>query len=260
MSQLVWGATGTRLFETGVDRGVLFPPNAAAGVAWNGLTSVKEAPSGGDPQSFYLDGVKYFQIASSEDFDATIEAFSAPVEFAACDGTANIYAGLFITQQPRKQFGFSYRTLVGNDVDADGHGYKIHLVYNALAKPTHRERLSIADNTEPMALSWDVTTVPPAISGFKPSAHLVIDSLTASAQHLTAVENIIYGQVGIDPRLPTVSELLTIFATVSVPLSITDNGDGTFSGVGDPITTDGDTFTINDASITDNGDGTFTTT
>jgi len=213
MTRLVWGATGTRNFETGVDRGVLFPPNAAAGVPWNGLTSVKEAPSGGEPEAYYLDGIKFLQISSAEEFNATIEAFSAPAEFGPCDGTSSIYAGLFITQQPRKQFGFSYRTLIGNDVEAENHGYKLHLVYNALAKPADRDRSTIGDNVEPLTLSWAVTTVPPVITGFKPSAHLVINSTLATLAHITAVENILYGSLGVDPRMPTMAEIVSIFGS-----------------------------------------------
>lgn len=214
MARLVWGEPGTHVYEAGVDRGVLFPPNGAIGVPWNGLVSVKEAPNGGEPEAFYLDGVKYYQIASAEEFKGTIQAFSAPPEFALCDGVVNIYAGLSITQQPRKQFGFSYRTLIGNDTAAEAYGYKLHLVYNALARPAQRDRATLSDTAEPMDLSWDIETVPPPITGFKPSAHLVINSVTASSAHLTAVENIVYGQDGgSDPRLPTVSELVLIFGS-----------------------------------------------
>lgn len=214
MARLVWGERGTRIFEAGVDRGVLYPPNAAIGVPWSGLVSVREAPNGGEPQSYYQDGVKYFQISSSEEFKGTIRAFSAPEEFALCDGVANIYAGLSITQQPRKQFGFAYRTLIGNDVAAEGRGYKLHLIYNALAKPSNRDNLSLSDTTEPMDLSWDIETLPPLITGFKPSAHLVISSLSAAPEHLQAVESIMYGQDGgSDPRQPTISDLITIFGS-----------------------------------------------
>ena len=261
MSRLVWGETGSRFYEAGVDRGVLFPPNAAAGVPWNGLISVKEAPSGGDPQAYYQDGIKYIQIASAEEFDATIEAFSAPPEFTLCDGTANVYAGLFITQQPRKQFGLSYRTLIGNDVAAEAYGYKIHLVWNALAKPAARARVTISDTTEPLDLSWDITTVPPVIQNFKPSAHMVVNSTLAAPNHLAALENIIYGQDGIAPRMPSQQEVVDIFA--GAPITVTDNGDGTFSASG-PNTNVGnptpDTFNLYNPAVIDNGDGTFTAT
>jgi len=261
MSRLVWGEAGTRLFEIGVNRGVLYPPNAAAGVAWNGLTAVKESPSGGEPQAYYQDGVKYFQIASAEEFDATIEAFSAPPEFALCDGTANVYAGLFITQQPRKQFGFSYCTLVGNDLVAETYGYKIHLVYGALAKPAARSNDTISASTEPMELSWDVTTVPQIVPGFKPSAHLIIDSRLATPAHLEALENMLYGQEGISPRLPSQQELVDLFTAAS--MTVTDNGDGSFTVVGTDVDVSNptvDTFRLYHPAIIDNGDGTFTTT
>jgi hypothetical protein len=214
MSRIIWGETGSRLYEAGVDRGVLYPPAGAVGVPWNGLTSVKEAPSGGDPQAYYQDGIKYFQIAAAEEFKATIEAFSAPAEFASCDGIANIYAGLSISQQPRKPFGFAYRTLIGNDVVADSFGYKIHLIYNALANPSGRDNNSLSNASDPMQLSWDIQSVPPPITGFKPSAHLIINSLLATSDQLLAVENIIYGlEGGSNARQPTVSELITIFGS-----------------------------------------------
>lgn len=260
MSRLVWGASGSRIFETGVDRGVLFPPNISTGVPWNGLASVNEAPSGGDSTGYYMDGIKFIQVSAAEEYAASIGAFSAPKEFAACDGTANIYAGLSITQQPRKQFGFSYRTLIGNDTEGQEFGYKIHIVYGALAKPTSRNNQTLSESSNALDLSWDITTVPPGITGFKPSAHLVINSVEASSAHLLAIENMIYGSDGIDSRLPTITDLLTIFSTADEGIIITDMGDGTFTGDGDGITTDGDTYTINDSSITDNGDGTFTTT
>jgi hypothetical protein len=259
MARLVWGEPGTRIYETGVDRGVLYPPNGAVGVPWNGLVSVKETPNGGEPQAYYLDGVKYFQIASAEEFKGTIQAFSAPPEFALCDGVATLYAGLSITQQPRKLFGFAYRTLVGNDTAAESYGYKLHLVYNALARPAQRDRSTLSDTAEPMDLSWDIETVPPAMSGVKPSAHLVISSLEADPAHLIAVENILYGiDGGSFPRMPTISELLTIFSGSESDTVWTDIGDGTYTGVGDDLTDNGD-GTFSAANVTDNGNGTFTT-
>jgi hypothetical protein len=212
MAKIIWGAIGARGFEVGADRGVLYPPSGI-GVPWNGLISVDESPTGGEPKPYYLDGIKYLQVASAEEFDASIKAFSAPTEFDICDGTAALYAGLFITQQPRKQFGFAYRTLIGNDVDGSDHGYKIHIVYNALAKPTSRNNQSIGASTEPIDLSWDISTVPPTITGVKPSAHIVISSLTASSAHLIAVENILYGTDTVAPRQPTIAELITIFGS-----------------------------------------------
>ena len=213
MTRLVWGETGTRNFEAGVDRGVLYPPSSSVGVPWNGLTSVNERPLGGDSSPYYHDGVKYMQIARAEEFEATIEAYSAPSEFASCDGTSAIYLGLYLTQQPRKQFGFSYRTLIGNDLDSTSHGYKIHIVYNALAKPSSRANYTISNSPDAMSLSWDITTVPIAITGFKPTSHIVISSLVATSAHLIAVENILYGTSGVSPKLITVAELIAIFSS-----------------------------------------------
>lgn len=258
MAQIVWGVAGTHTYETGVDRGVLFPPNAAPGVAWNGLSAVNEAPSGGDPQAYYLDGVKYLQIASAEEFNATIEAFSAPAEFGPCDGTSNIFAGLFLTQQPRKQFGFAYRTIKGNDVEGNEHGYKIHLVYNALAKPSSRNYQTLGTSSDPVGLSWDLTTVPPALTYAKPTAHLVISSLDTVPLHLQMIEDILYGTDTSAPRLPSPTELIGIFAGST--LTITDNGDGTFTATGSDTDVNNptpDTYLLWQENVTDNGDGTF---
>lgn len=212
MARLVWGSVGERFYEAGADRGVLYV-GSAAGVAWNGLTSVKESPSGGDPQPYYIDGYKYINIAAAEEFEATLEAFSSPKEFAPCDGTGQIANGLFITQQPRQQFNLSYRTRVGNDVAGTDLGYKLHLIYNALAAPSSRDNNSIGDKPDPNKLSWDITVRPPRLTGYKPSAHLVIDSRTALSADLTALETILYGQDFIDPRFPTQAEVITLFTT-----------------------------------------------
>lgn len=257
MTSLVWGATGDRLYEAGVDRGVLFPPSGV-GVPWNGLTSVKEAPSGGTPTAYYLDGVKYLQVSAAEEYNATISALTAPPEFAVCDGTGSIYAGLFITQQPRLPFNFCYRTALGNDVDGLDYGYKLHLVYNALAKPAGRTNVSLSGSPTANDLSWDITTVPVSFSGFKPSAHLVIDSTLAGADTMFAVESLLYGTDTTDPTFPAVSDLVNIFLQ-NGPLIIVSNPDGSYSAEGDPVQIDGEmTFTINDPSVTDNGDQSFT--
>lgn len=260
MAKLVWNAAGSRFFEAGVDQGVLFAPNSI-GVAWSGLTSVKEAPSGADPQAYYLDGIKYLQVSSGEEFNATIEAFSAPPEFDVCDGTANLFQGLYITQQPRKQFNFCYRTLIGNDAYGQDYGYKLHLVWNALAKPTGRDNVSIADSNDPMALSWDITTVPPTMTGVKPTAHMVVNAVTATPTHLSMLESIIYGTDFVDPRMPSAAEVMDIFS--HSPMSAVDNGDGTFGATGsnnDVSNPTVDTFQIYHPAVVDNGDGTFTLT
>ena len=210
MAVLVWGNIGERYYETGVDRGVLFP-KTGDGVPWNGLISVSEAPSGGEPRPYYLDGFKYLNLATAEEFEATIDAYSAPDEFDNCDGTASIHNGLFITQQKRESFGLSYRTRIGNDVDGTDHGYKIHLVYNALASPSSRSNSTLNDSTSPITFSWAITTAPPTITGFKPSAHFVIDSRKTDPLVLESVEAILYGDSVGNSRLPDVDELIALF-------------------------------------------------
>lgn len=210
MSRLTWGAPTERFFETGVDRGVLYV-GVAAGVPWNGLVSVSEAPTGGEAKPAYLDGVKFRNVASSEEFEATLEAFAAPKEFGPCDGTQSIQNGLFATQQPRRSFSLSYRTKVGNAVEGSDHAYKIHLVYNALAAPAQRNNTTLSDSQGLNALSWSLTTLPPSLTGYKPTSHWVIDSRTTPAGLLAAVEDIIYGSESAAPRMPLVSELITLF-------------------------------------------------
>lgn len=209
MSRVTWGDPGTRFYETGVDRGVLYVNNE--GVAWNGLTTISESPTGGDPKPYYMDGIKYLNIAGSEEYAATLEALTAPAEFGPCDGTQSLNKGLFVTQQPRKAFGLSYRTLVGNDLQAQNLGYKIHLVYNALAAPTERSYTSFGASTDPTSLSWSLTTLPPSLTGMKPTAHFVIDSRSTPKMLLKAIEDILYGSDAADARMPLVSELLTMF-------------------------------------------------
>jgi hypothetical protein len=220
------------------------------------LVSVKEVPTGGIAQPYYLDGIKYLNVASREEFAATIEAFSAPDAFAMCDGSAQLGHGLTGTQQPRRSFGFSYRSIIANDL-TDNLGYKIHLVYNAMAKPSARSNGTIADTITPVDYSWDITTVPPMIGGFMPSAHFIIDSTTTASYHLTAIEDILYGVTDVDPRLPSVTELLAIFAK-GPALEIIDNGDGTFTANGDTVVITSNTFTLSADTLIDHGDGTFT--
>lgn len=210
MSRLTWNSVSERFYETGVDRGVLYIANQA-GIAWTGLTSVEEAPNGGDARPYYIDGIKFLNIAAAEEFEATINAFFSPPEFGPCDGISSVQNGLFATQQPRKSFGLSYRTLIGNDVDGSGHAYKIHLVYNALAAPSSRSNNTIGDSAEPSMFSWQITTLPPALTGYKPTAHFVIDSRTTSVPILTRIENVLYGTESVAPRLPTPAELITLY-------------------------------------------------
>lgn len=211
MARLSWDSVGKRFYEAGVDRGVLYV-DTLPGVAWTGLISVSESPVGGEPKPYYIDGIKYLNISSVEEFAATISAFGSPPEFAQCDGIAAIQNGLFVTQQPRKQFGLSYRTKIGNDVDGPKYGYKIHLVYNALASPSSRDNRSIGQSAEASTFSWSITTLPPEITGYRPTAHLVIDSRYTSSVVLAFVEDILYGTEGVAPRLPDPDELITIFS------------------------------------------------
>lgn len=210
MSRLVWGTIGERFYELGVDLAVLYVANNP-GVSWNGLTAVSEAPSGGDPEPYYIDGFKYANLAAAEEFAATLEAFSSPAEFAPCDGVGQIANGLFITQQPRLSFGLCYRTLIGNDLEGADHGYKLHLVYNALASPSARARATISSSPELVKLSWGITAKPPVLSGYRPSSHLVIDSRTTDPTILASLEDLLYGLAFIDPRLPTQQEVITLF-------------------------------------------------
>ncbi|MBK8748771.1 MAG: hypothetical protein IPM04_13185 [Saprospiraceae bacterium] len=210
MARLNWGVVAERFFETGVDHGVLYTGDGI-GVPWNGLTSVNETPIGGDPKPAYIDGRKFRNIASSEEFEATIEAFAAPKEFGPCDGSRSIQNGLIATQQPRQAFNFSYRTLIGNPIEGAEFGYKIHLVYNALAGPAQRTNGSIKDSTEASRLSWAITTLPPSLSNYKATSHFVIDSRETPRGLLAAVEDILYGTEINSARMPLVSELVTMF-------------------------------------------------
>ena len=214
MARLNWGVVAERFFETGVDHGVLYTGDGI-GVPWNGLTSVNETPIGGDPKPAYIDGRKFRNIASSEEFEATIEAFAAPKEFGPCDGSRSIQNGLIATQQPRQAFNFSYRTLIGNPIEGAEFGYKIHLVYNALAGPAQRTNGSIKDSTEASRLSWAITTLPPSLSNYKATSHFVIDSRETPSGLLADVEDILYGTEINSARMPLVSELVTMFQSNS---------------------------------------------
>lgn len=210
MTRLSWGTPGERYYEIGVDRGVVYVDNT--GYAWNGLTSVQEKASGGEPQPYYLDGYKYVQVSATEDFEATIEAFSSPREFGPCDGSTELYAGLTVTQQKRKQFALSYRTLLGSDTSGLDLGYKIHLVYNALAAPSERNNQTQETGVELMSLSWAISTNPPTATSFRPTSHFIIDTRRALPAKVTALENILYGTNSTVPNFPTVAELLALFA------------------------------------------------
>lgn len=212
MSKLVWDASGERLFETGVSKGVLYPQVSGAyplGVAWNGLTAVTESPSGAEATPLYADNIKYLNLVSAEEFGATIEAYTYPDEFAECDGSKEAVVGLMLGQQARKVFGLCYKTVVGNDVNSEL-GYKLHLIYGALAAPSEKAYATINDTPEAITFSWELTTTPVEVTGFKPTASLTIDSTKVSASLLTALELILYGDTSVDPRLPLPAEVITL--------------------------------------------------
>lgn len=211
MSKLMWDQVGERYYETGVDRCVLFVMGTSGaygnGVAWSGVTAINENPSGGEANPFYADNVKYLNLMSAEDFGFGIEAYTYPDEWEACDGSAEVAPGVTVGQQTRKVFGLSYRTKIGNDVDGQDHGYKIHLVYGAQASPSQRNHNTINDSPEPTAMSWDATTTPVEIPGLKPAAHMTIDSTKTDKDKMAALEKILYGDEEAESRLPLPSEI-----------------------------------------------------
>lgn len=222
MAELTWDKGGERLFETGVDHGVLYIPNEQGvfdtGVAWNGLVTVTEAPSGAEASPQYADNIKYLNLTSAEEFGATVEAFTFPDEFGQFDGTAEPVPGVQISQQSRGTFGLSYRSLIGNDLVGTEFGEKIHLVYGAQAAPSEKARTTVNDSPEAMTLSWELTTtaVPVGVVAgklYKPTAHLVVDSTKVDAADFTAFKALIYGTPALEPKLPTPAEVIALFAT-----------------------------------------------
>lgn len=216
MPKIVWDNTGERLYETGVRNGVLYPIQTdgtySKGVAWNGLISVTESPSGAEATPLYADDIKYLNLISAEEYGSTIEAYTYPDEFAECDGSASIATGVNIGQQPRKTFGMCYRTVVGNDVENDNYGYKLHLVYGALAAPSEKAFSTINDSPEAITFSWEVSTTPVNVTGFKPTASLTIDSTKVDAAKLAALEAILYGSESEEARLPLPDEIATLMS------------------------------------------------
>lgn len=208
MTQLIWDAVGDRRYETGVDQGVLYTDDRP-GVPWNGLISVTDKSTGDGPTAQYSDGIKYLNMPSAEEFEATIEAFTYPEEFEVCDGSLAYVPGLLINQQIRQQFGLSYRTLVGNDVDGQDFGYKIHIIYNALASPSEKAYLTLTDDPEAINFNWDITTTPVVFPGFKPTAKMTLDSTEVLDFVLWMLEGILYGRDE-EPRLPSPVEILAL--------------------------------------------------
>lgn len=213
MSKLTWDASGDRLYETGVKQGVLYVMGSNGygnGVAWNGLTAITESPSGAESTPLYADDIKYLDLRSTEEFGATIEAYTYPDEFAACDGSASLADGVSIGQQARKMFGLCYRTTVGNDTDGTDHGYKLHLIYGATASPSEKAYETINDSPEAITFSWEITTTPVSVTGFKPTASITIDSTKADPTCLAALEEKLYGGESTEPTLPLPDEVKTI--------------------------------------------------
>ena len=222
MTQLKWDQIGDKVYETGTDHGVLFLPNTQGvydtGVAWNGLTAVTESPSGAESNKQYADNRVYANLVSAEEFSGTIEAFTYPDEFAECNGEAELTPGVFIGQQTRRSFGFSWRTKIGNDTVGQDFGYKLHLVYGALAAPSEKNYTTVNDSPEAMALSWEMSTTPVEVGTdggktYKPTATLTIDSTKVDATALAQLEQILYGTAGSDPRLPLPAEVYGMFET-----------------------------------------------
>lgn len=216
MAKIVWDESGKRLYETGVKNGVLYIQDETGaynkGVAWNGLTAVTESPSGAEATPLYADDIKYLELFSAEEFGATIEAYTYPEEFEACDGSASLGTGVTIGQQDRKTFGLCYRTVLGNDVKSNEYGYKLHLIYGAKAAPSEKGYQTINDSPEAITFSWEVTTTPVNVAGFKPTASVTIDSTKIDAEKLKTIEDMLYGTESVKAKLPLPDELKTLLA------------------------------------------------
>ena len=216
MPKLTWDNTGERIFETGVKQGVLYPIQSdgkyTKGVAWNGLTAVTESPSGAEATALYADDIKYLNLLSNEEFGATIEAYTYPDEFAECDGSAELATGVMIGQQKRKTFGLCYRTTIGNDVEGNDYGYKLHLVYGCLAAPSEKGYSTINDNPDAITFSWEVSTTPVNVEGFKPTSQITIDSTKTDPTKLAALEAVLYGGAETEAKLPLPDEVATLMS------------------------------------------------
>ena len=221
--KLVWDKTGEHYYETGVKNGVLYPMSASGtypkGVAWNGLTAITESPSGAEATALYADDIKYLNLMSNEEFGATVEAYTYPDEFAECDGSASLTEGVYIGQQARKTFGLCYRTTLGNDAKGNDYGYKLHIIYGAMASPSEKAYSTINDSPDAITFSWELSTTPVAVANFKPTASLTIDSTKVDSAKLAKLEEILYGKDGtgednsvgaVDPRLPLPDEIANL--------------------------------------------------
>ena len=213
MAVLTWDQTGEKLYETGVQKGVLYPMDGAVyckGVAWNGLTAVNETPSGAESTKLYADDIKYLDIRSAEEFGATIEAYSSPEEFDACDGTAELAAGVNIGQQNRKGFGFCYRSTIGNDTEYNNYGYKLHIIYGLTASPSERSYSTVNDSPEAATLSWEVSSTPVNVAGFKPKSIVTINSKKIKPEALKEFEDALYGTASEEPKILLPDEIKAI--------------------------------------------------
>jgi len=227
MAILVWDQTSERLYETGVKNGVLYPQNASGiyplGVAWNGLVSVTESPSGAEATPIYADDTKYLNLISAEEFAATVEAYTYPDEFAACDGSAELATGVNVGQQSRQAFGLAYKTTLGNDVSGNDYGYKLHLIYGGLAAPSEKGYQTINDSPEAITFSWEVNTTPVSVTGEQPTASITIDSTKADATKLATLEDILFGTAGTDPRLPLPDEVKSIMTVTPSAIALSSS-------------------------------------
>lgn len=263
MTKLNWGQTGQKFFEAGVDRGVLYP-KGSAGVSWSGLISVAESPTGGEAQPYYMDGIKHQNRASGEEWAGSLEAFNYPPEFAMCDGTAEIYDGLFAAHQRRQSFGLSYRTMIGSDLEQDL-GYKIHIIYNVLAAPSQKANETLRADPDPQAFSWDLTAKPVYVQGLRPTAHLIIDSTKSRPSALAAIEDFLYGTGSTDPVLPQPIDILALYSSSQpdAPFVVTFLGDDIYQISGSDSAVhfvDDNHFQLSSSFVIDHGDGSYTAT
>lgn len=234
MTALLWDQTGERLYETGVEKGVLYIPTGGVyddGYAWNGLTTVTESPSGAEPTPLYADNIKYLNLISVEEFGGTIEAYTYPDEFAQCDGTSVPSTGVNVGQQSRKVFGLSFRTKLGNDSEGEDYGYKLHLIYSALAAPSEKAYATVNDSPEAITFSWEFSTTAVTVTGLKPTSLLTIDSTKVTPANLASLEDALYGTAGTDPRLPLPDEVITMFAGAQTPVTTVEPSFVSVTGV-----------------------------
>lgn len=224
--RIEWDKVGERLYEVGVDRGVIYPQEADGtypkGAAWNGLTEVSEKPSGAEPTALYANNKKYLELLSTEEFAGSINAYMYPAEFGECNGEKEVAPGVFVTQQARKPFGFAYRNLIGNDTEKTKHGYKLHIVYGATTRPSEKTNTTVNKDPDASTMSWEFTTTPVECEGIDPTAHLIIDSTKTTADKMKAIEDILYGTAEEEARLPLISEIINILKADAEPTEPTE--------------------------------------